>query len=132
VLRVAAGFAFGFLALAGAAVASGCAAKHKKEPRLNAVIDVYRQNRTEAENCYRETLNQDPSVQGHVTVVWKVDHTGKALNARLAKSEVANSFLEECLLNHLKSLTFPAQPRFHPVEVEYEFDFQRQAKAPSP
>jgi TonB family protein len=105
---------------------TGCAITHKRGANVDAVIEIYRQNSAQAEQCYKDALMQDRSIRGKVSVAWKVDHTGKAQNARLVQSEAGNKYLEDCILNHLKSLDFPPQPRFSPAKIEYEFDFQRQ------
>ncbi len=106
---------------------SGCGATAKKNARINEVIDVYRQSSGRAEQCYKDALVQDPLINGKLTLAWKVDHTGKAQNARVVQSNVVNRFLEDCVLNHLKELDFPPQPRFSPAQVEYEFDFRRRS-----
>jgi hypothetical protein len=119
-------FQIGLLALA---LLTGCMSPEKRNARADEVVEYYRANRALAEQCYKDALLQDPAVRGKVTLAWKVDYTGKAQNAKLVQSEVANKYLEDCIMTHLKSLTFPPQPRFSPVQVEYEFDFQRQSSS---
>ena len=107
-------------------ILSGCGSTQKKNARINEVIEVYRQASGRAEQCYRDALLQDPSINGKLVLAWKVDHTGKAQNARIERTDVVNKFLEDCVLNHLKEMEFPKQPHFSPAQVEYEFDFRRQ------
>jgi len=114
------------LMLAFVLIVSGCGSTQKKNARAEELIDVYRQSGRRAEGCYRDALVQDPSISGRLVLAWKVDHSGKAQNARIERSNVVNKFLEDCILNHLGEVDFPKQPRFSPVQVEYEFDFQRQ------
>ena len=114
------------LILAFVLVLSGCGSTQKKNARADELIDVYRQSGRSAEGCYRDALAQDPSINGKLVLAWKVDHTGKAQNVRIERSSVVNKFLEDCIITHLREVAFPKQPRFSPVQVEYEFDFQRQ------
>lgn len=114
-------------------IVAGCASTRAKNERVDAVIDVYRQHSARAEHCYKEALVQDPAVSGRLAISWKVDHTGKARMARITRSEVANKYLEDCVLNHLSQIDFPKQPRFSPAQVEYEFDFRKgNQTSPSP
>jgi len=104
-------------------VVAGCAVKHKRGANVDAVIETYRQNKAATETCYRQGLKEDPALNGKITLAWKVDTAGKAKNAQIMKSDLANSTVERCLLDHLNSLTFPVQAKFSPAMVEYELEF---------
>lgn len=120
-----------FILLALVLVLPACGATRKKNERVDQVIDVFRQNTPRAEQCYKEALVQDPAVSGRLAIAWRVDHTGRARQARIVKSEVANKYLEDCVMDHLGRLDFPKQPRFSPAQVEYEFDFRKRSQAPN-
>lgn len=104
---------------------AGCAITHKRGANVEAVIDVYRQNRAEAETCYRSALANNPHLAGNVTLAWKVDQSGQAQDAKIVQTEVSDAGLESCLLDHLAKLKFPVQSKFAPAFVEYSWDFQR-------
>ncbi len=101
----------------------GCGMKHKRGARVDAVIETYRENKAGTEVCYRRGLAEDPSLGGKILLSWKVDQSGKAQDTKVVRSDIANATVESCLLDHLKSLSFPAQARFSPALVEYELSF---------
>ncbi|MGE0763093.1 MAG: AgmX/PglI C-terminal domain-containing protein [Bdellovibrionales bacterium] len=101
----------------------GCAMKHKRGANVDAVIETYRQNKSSAEACYRQGLKEDPALGGKVVLSWKVGPAGKANNAKIERSDLANATVEKCLLDHLNGLTFPSQAKFSPALVEFELDF---------
>lgn len=104
---------------------TGCAVKHKRGADVDAVIEAYRKDKPATEACYRKGLKEDPKLSGKITLSWKVDTAGKAKNAQIVHSDLANATVENCLLGHLNSLTFPAQAKFSPALIEYELDFSQ-------
>ena len=104
----------------------GCAVTHKRGANVDAVIEVYSQNKVATEACYRLGLKEDSALQGKITLSWKVDTSGKAKNVQVVKSELANATVETCLLDHLNSISFPVQAKFSPALVEYEWNFSQQ------
>lgn len=102
----------------------GCTVAHKRGGNADAVVETYRQS-GQLQACYKQVAHGVALPAGVIVLAWKVDQTGRAKNARVVRSEIANADLESCLLENLATLKFPPQPLLAPAFVEFELAFDR-------
>lgn len=89
---------------------------------LDVVGYLARQHR-KIKTCYEMGLAADPSIEGKITVEFKVSRKGKVKRPRVVSSDMPRS-VERCILHTLKRLDFP--PHDDPKAVfEYPFFFAR-------
>lgn len=103
---------------------SHCVLNPKKGADAEAVIDFYKSQKNGVEDCFQKiSKSSGKKIVGDVTLSWKVTLHGRAQDIKIERSSVANSELEACLVQHLESLEFPKQTRFHPAQVEHNWSF---------
>lgn len=92
------------------------------------------QGRQESFNyCYESALKVDKTAQGRVLLNWKIaldgkvtDLTVKASTFKAEKPDVKKKF-EECLVDKVKQLVFPARRRGIPMDITFPFVFKPKA-----
>lgn len=87
------------------------------------VIGYLARQHAKIKTCYEMGLAVDPSIEGKITVKFKVNRRGKVRRARVMHSELPRS-VERCILHTLKKLDFPDQED-PSVVFEYPFIFGR-------
>jgi len=58
--------------------------------------------------CVQEVLRKHPAPPGEISIIFIVDSKGDVVNVRIDKSELQNEKVEQCILETIKQLTFPA------------------------
>ncbi|MCL2824388.1 MAG: AgmX/PglI C-terminal domain-containing protein [Polyangiaceae bacterium] len=94
-------------------------------------VDDYRRiidaDRAKFRSCYDAARAKQSGIQGTVTLVWVLDPAG-AVRDGAHIDEAASSFktaeLEKCMVDALKSLTFPPSTRGLDSTVRYPFGFK--------
>ena len=74
--------------------------------------------------CYIEELKTSPKLRGRVVLKWVITKQGVVQDAHIQESSVKNENFENCLLNNIKSWTFPESLYGGNAIVEYPFVFQ--------
>lgn len=102
--------------------------RHKKSAASSASVDAdldvigyLARQRAKIKTCYEMGLAIDPSIEGKITVKFRVNRKGKVKRARVVLSELPRS-VERCILHTLKKLDFPRQDD-PSVVFEYPFFF---------
>jgi len=92
------------------------------ETELDVVGFLARQH-GKIKSCYEMGLALDPSIEGKITVEFKVSRKGKVKRPKVVQSDLPRS-VERCILHTLKQLDFPDQDDPSAV-FEYPFFFAR-------
>lgn len=107
---------------------SGCAIKHKREADASKIIDAYKAQREQVKNCYFKALETNAQLKGEVTLAWVVDGKGALKKAWVKDTTMNDADMESCLLEHLKTVSFPKTQNLAKITVEYTLTFDRQEK----
>jgi len=107
---------------------SSCALQHKRGTEVDPYIEIYRSELSAAESCYARALKSDPSLSGSLNLIWAVDDKGQVLEPRIQDSELPNSSLENCLLNHLRQVKFPPTKKWSKITVEYRLNLVKRTR----
>lgn len=104
---------------------TGCAIKHKREADAQKIVDAYKAEKEQVKNCFENALKQNAQLQGDITLAWMVDGHGVLKKAWVKNSTVQDADMENCLLNHLKTVSFPKTQNLAKITVEYTLTFGR-------
>lgn len=102
-----------------------CAVTHVRGNDPQIAIDYYVKSKQDIEPQIKELLEQNVGMAGNLTLRWTVNHKGEVLQAEIVNDSLGLSPVNELLLGHLKSLTFPVTPTFMTSTVEYTYKFNR-------
>ena len=107
---------------------TSCAVKHVRGPDPELIIEAYKSQKRGVQDCYYRALEKDPDLTGEVTLAWTVLGSGIVETAWIKETSLDHQGLESCLLEHLRSVTFPKTKRFAKVSVEYSLTFKKQSQ----
>lgn len=101
------------------------------EPQPHGLIkEALMPKQSELEDCYENFLRTKPEVsEGSITINWLIDAQGSVLSTELAKSEIENASLTECVLEKLKGLSFAPPPEHRQTVLAYKLRFKRKTQA---
>ena len=74
-------------------------------------------------NCYVEASKENPSLQGSLTLEWDINETGKVVKAEAVKSTFNSKQMDNCMVNHLKSIRFSPAPAAQIVHASHPFHY---------
>jgi outer membrane biosynthesis protein TonB len=74
--------------------------------------------------CYEQALVRKPKVQGRVLFRWTISPSGPVLIAQKQSSTLSDGPLENCVLEVVRGMIFPAAPNKQPTVVIYPFVFE--------
>lgn len=86
---------------------------------------VINEHVAQVQACYERNLMRDHSLAGKVTFDWVIAESGSVASARVRSSTMAGSSVSACILQEIRSWTFPA-PEGGTVAVTYPFIFSAQ------
>lgn len=69
---------------------------------------VVKQQIPSLEICYQKALEKKPNIQGRATLQLVVDSKGQVIKVSLVSSKLKDKDLEQCIIQKIKELTFPA------------------------
>jgi Ca-activated chloride channel family protein len=69
---------------------------------------VVKQQIPSLEICYQKALEKKPNIQGRATLQLVVDSKGQVTKVNLVSSKLKDKNLEQCIIQKIKELTFPA------------------------
>lgn len=69
---------------------------------------IIKQQIPSIELCYEKTLVKTPNIQGQITLQLVIDSKGKVTKVHLVSSRLNDKSLEQCILQKMKELSFPA------------------------
>jgi len=80
--------------------------------------------------CYEIGLKQDSYLQGEVTVNFVLSGEGKVINSKIQKTTMKNENVQNCVMERIKNIKFPAPEGGGIVIVNYPFVFINNANTP--
>lgn len=89
-----------------------------------AIRRVVQRNLSQVRFCYEQGLQQNPSIEGRVTVSWIISPTGAVSASSVGSSTVGNARVESCIANAVGRWTFPSPDGGGVVGVNYPFLLQ--------
>jgi outer membrane biosynthesis protein TonB len=97
------------------------------ETRTTQVMQsIVVQNRQQIRACYEAALNQQPELQGKLTVHFTIDSAGTvtAADVNQARTTLHDPKIQACALNAIRAINFPRSSRGFESTVNYPFDFK--------
>jgi outer membrane biosynthesis protein TonB len=88
-----------------------------------AIRRVIQANLRVIQSCYERELNRHPDLLGKVIIEWDIGEKGRVMRAHVKSSELGNTSVGQCLIDRLKTWTFPEPPTNNEVTVAYPFFF---------
>lgn len=89
-----------------------------------AIRRVIMANLRTIRTCYERQLNRNPDLSGKLVLSWDIGENGRVVGTRVKSNELGNADVATCILDRLKTWTFPEPPANQVVEVEaYPFFF---------
>lgn len=89
-----------------------------------AIRRVVRRNIAQVRFCYEQGLQQNPSIEGRVTVSWIISPTGAVTTSSVANTTLRNASVESCIANAVGRWSFPSPDGGGVVGVSYPFMLQ--------
>ncbi|MCH2533093.1 MAG: hypothetical protein MK008_01470 [Bdellovibrionales bacterium] len=90
--------------------------KHKRGEDADKIAKYYEQNNSEALKCF-----EGVKTKGQLTLKWRLNSKRQVLNPQVVDDEILNSEVNDCLIDHLKTLEFPATLIFSEALIEYTY-----------
>ncbi|MBL7714411.1 MAG: AgmX/PglI C-terminal domain-containing protein [Bdellovibrionales bacterium] len=87
------------------------------------IQETIRAHENEVKDCYEPVVKKNPEVMGHLAAYFEIDANGKVTSARIQKTTLNHSKVENCVLKRLKTWTFPKPDIPVPVKTLYPFLF---------
>lgn len=107
---------------------SGCSTwtvAHRRGVDAGKTLEYYEAQRATLNPCLENAL-RGPASQKHGDVVleWSVNPQGEVIDSRIKERSLDNLAVENCLLEHVRGLHFPASKDGKGVAtIEYRFNF---------
>lgn len=139
-LAIGLAFAAGLEASFGVAHAGGRAAVDAGTVSREPFAEVADAHAYELSNCWRWRKQSVPSLEGRVTLAWRVTGAGAPIEASLVESTLKDADAEACMVERVRGWRFPATGQAEPAFVTYRAMFPQasavasvamQAPAPS-
>lgn len=89
-----------------------------------AIRRVVRRHLAEVRFCYEQGLQQNPSMEGRVTVSWIISPSGAVQSSNVTSTTLGNGRVESCISNAVRRWTFPQPDGGGMVGVNYPFMLQ--------
>jgi len=91
-----------------------------------AIRKVILANYRTIQNCYNMALNRSPDLYGKLVIRWQIGEKGRVLSASVKEDNLGNPEVGKCLVERLKTWTFPDPPSDVVADVVYPFVFSAQ------
>jgi Ca-activated chloride channel family protein len=72
--------------------------------------------------CYKESLKKDPNLKGRIRLKLFIDAAGGVIRVNAVKNELKNKALEQCVIQKMTKLAFPAPAGGKKVTVTVTFN----------
>ncbi len=89
-----------------------------------AIRRVVQRNLSQVRFCYEQGLQQNPSIEGRVTISWIITPTGAVQASSVQSSTLNNARVETCIANAVSRWSFPSPDGGGVVGVNYPFLLQ--------
>lgn len=87
----------------------------------DSIADVIRRNLGQIRFCYEKGLQLQPGLAGRVNMSWTIDGSGGVQLAKIKKTSLNNSSVENCIVQRLRTWKFPIPQNNADVKVSYPF-----------
>jgi Ca-activated chloride channel family protein len=85
---------------------------------------TFKQKLTAIELCYQKALEKKPNIQGEATFQLMIDPKGRVTKVSLVSSKLNDKNLEQCIIQKIKELTFPAPEGSDKVTATVSFNLK--------
>lgn len=89
------------------------------------IIAVINKHLGQITYCYEKGLQAQPSIGGRVAVDFTIGPAGRITTAKVAQSSLGSKFVENCMLDKMRSWQFPKPVGKVNVDVLYPFNLTR-------
>ena len=90
--------------------------KHKRGEDAEKIAEYYDKHNDEALKCF-----DGVKTKGELTLKWRLNSKRQVLDPQVVDDEILNSNVNNCLIEHLKALEFPATLIFSEAHIEYTY-----------
>ena len=89
-----------------------------------AIKKVIDEHRAEIRWCYEAVLQDNPKLEGKVTLRWRIDSDGKVTRVEVTETTLESPAVEGCMVEKVKKWEFPKPEGGGLVEVNYPWVFK--------
>ncbi|HEY8269516.1 MAG TPA: AgmX/PglI C-terminal domain-containing protein [Pseudobdellovibrionaceae bacterium] len=89
------------------------------------IIAVINKNKGQIIYCYEKGLQAQPSIGGRVAVDFTIGPSGRITLAKVAQTSLGSKFVENCMLDKMRTWQFPKPVGKVNVDVLYPFELTR-------
>ena len=89
-----------------------------------AIRRVIRENISAIRACYERELNRNPDLQGKILISWDIGERGRVMRGKVAGNDTGNAAVAQCVLDRIRTYTFPEPPTSAEVTVIFPFYFK--------
>lgn len=89
------------------------------------VRQVIKKNLKSIKTCYTEGLKNNPNIEGKIVIEWDIASDGSVSKAGVKSSALKDEAVENCIVDKVKALKFPAPPTGNVANVSYPFVFSK-------
>jgi hypothetical protein len=84
-------------------------------------------HKKEARACYDKQASKNPKLEGDVAIKWVADPEGKITNVEVdpAQTNVGDETIGKCVIDVVKTFTFPASAKKVETHMQYKWNFKR-------
>lgn len=99
----------------------------EQEPKIDReeVRQVIRKNLKSIKTCYTDGLKNNPNIEGKVVIEWDIANDGSVSKAGVKSSALKDEAVENCIVDKVKALKFPAPPTGNVANISYPFVFSK-------
>ena len=77
--------------------------------------------------CYSRELERTPGLEGQITIKWTINAKGNVTSAKVHKTTMNNSRVEDCIVREVQRMKFPKPEGGNKAVVKYPFGFSKQS-----
>jgi hypothetical protein len=96
--------------------------QHKRGANPDIAVAHYQQNVGPAKECVQHVLDTQKNLKGMVTLEWTVNDQGKVVDSGIKERTLNSVEIEQCLLTHVRSMTFPPTPFNSTATIDYTYN----------
>jgi hypothetical protein len=93
----------------------------------DVIESVIRRRQYRIRLCYERQLNYNSKLAGKIAVHFVIGAAGQVLKASVAEDTMKNETVKNCVINEVKTWTFPSPEGGTLVNVDYPFVFESSA-----
>jgi hypothetical protein len=102
--------------------------KEEKMIQKDWVLKIIKSESKSIRSCYEEGLKTNPDLVGKILVDFEIEVNGSVQVVKVESSTINNQIVENCLIEKIKTFTFPPPPEKTVVQVKFPFIFTKVPK----